>query len=219
MHADTPPVERPPAAKPVEKLPLPRVQLTLEGEVTPELAPIAGRLVALFYQSYPKLLERFEHPSRPAPREIRIVFVPKLDHPAHCVGHTITISADWMLQHPDDLGLLTHELTHAVQNYPQSDPGWLTEGIADYARHLYGPEQQPGWKLPERLTEKQSYRNSYGVTARFLVWVEDKHPGAVDKMHRQMQDREFRVENFEELTGKSVDTLWAECVKELNTAR
>jgi hypothetical protein len=94
----------------------------------------------------------------------------------------------------------------------------LTEGIADYARQLYGPKQQPGWSLPKRLTERNSYRDSYRVTARFLVWLDGKHPGAVDKVHRRMQDREFTLGDFETAAGKPLDVLWADCVKELGAA-
>ncbi|UJR13660.1 hypothetical protein I4U23_000672 [Adineta vaga] len=33
---------------------------------------------------------------------------------------------------------VTHECMHVVQRYPRGDPGWLIEGIADYARWKYG---------------------------------------------------------------------------------
>jgi hypothetical protein len=199
--------------------PQPDLTLVLEGPVDAEFAPIAGRLTALFYECYPNLLTRFEHPTRKAPHKIRLIFDPKLDIPAHCSGDRVTISIDWLKAHPEDIGLLTHELTHAVQAYPDSNPGWLTEGIADYARKVYGPEKQPGWNFPARLSPQQSYTNSYGVTARFLVWIDEKHPGTVDTLHRRMQDREFRLEDFQAATGKTVDELWAECVAELKRER
>ena len=43
------------------------LRLTIEGPVDAELAPVAGKLAEHFYQCYPKLLERFEHPQKPAP--------------------------------------------------------------------------------------------------------------------------------------------------------
>jgi hypothetical protein len=192
-----------------------RFTLSISGEVPAEFAPVVGRLTTLFYESYPKLVERFEHPQKPAPRTIRLTFARRMRVPAYCTGAEIKINVDWLLQHPNDIGLLTHELTHAVQAYPRSDPGWLTEGIADYARQLYGPKEQPGWSLPKRLTARNSYRDSYRVTARFLVWLDGKHPGAVDKLHRRMQNREFTLGDFETATGKPLDTLWIECVREL----
>ena len=39
-------------------------------------------------------------------------------------------------EHPEDTGMVIHELTHIIQNYPSPDPGWVTEGIADYIRRL-----------------------------------------------------------------------------------
>ena len=189
--------------------------LTISGDIDSDLAPVVGRLTTVFYQSYPKLVERFENPKKPAPRQIRVIFERGLKFPAYCTGSEIKVSVEWMQKHPDDLGLLTHELTHAVQAYPAPDPSWLTEGIADYARQLYGPKEQPGWALPTRLTAKQDYKDSYGVTARFLVWLEAKHPGVVDKLHRRMQDREFAVSDFQTLTGTALDSLWDECVRDL----
>lgn len=189
--------------------------LTITGDIDADLAPVVGRLAADFYRAYPKLVERFENPKKSAPRHIRLVLARGLKVPAYCIGAEVHASVEWLRKRPDDIGMLTHELTHAVQAYPTSDPGWLTEGVADYARHLYGPKEQPGWALPERLTRRHSYKDSYGVTARFLVWLDGRHPGVVDKLHRRMQDREFTPDDFRTFTGSPVDALWDECVREL----
>ena len=189
--------------------------LTISGEIDPDLAPVVGQLTTLFYQSYPKLVKRFEHPKKPAPRQINLVLARGIKVPAYCSNATITVSVEWLQKHPDDLGVLTHELTHAAQAYPNSDPGWLTEGLADYARHLYGPKEQPGWALPAQLSTKQSYKDSYRVTGRFLLWLDDKHPGVVNKLHRRMQDREFAIEDFRTFTGTAIDELWEDSVREL----
>lgn len=189
--------------------------LTIRGGVDPEFAPTVGRLTALFYEGYPRLLERFDNPKKPASRQITLMFKQGLRVPAFCSGAQITVSTDWLTRHPEDVALLTHELTHAVQAYPVGEPGWLIEGIADYARHLYGPKEQAGWRLPERLLPRHSYKDSYRVTARFLVWLDQRHPGTVDKLHRRLQDREFALDDFRTFTGKTVDALWQECVREL----
>jgi hypothetical protein len=144
------------------------------------------------------------------------VFVKGLRVPAQCSGNKIEVSVDWLREHPEDTALLTHELTHAVQAYPPSRAGWLTEGIADYARQVYGPKDQPGWSLPKTLTAKQSYKDSYRTTARFLVWLEERTPGSVDKLNRKMQEGKFAIGDFEDIAGRSADALWEECVKELN---
>jgi hypothetical protein len=205
-----------PEPKPEPRTP-PPLSLTIEGEVDGDMAKIAGQLTTLFYECYPKLLKRFEREDKFAARKIKLIFKKGIKVPGYSHRDTVTVSVEWFQKHPEDLALFTHELTHLVQDYPNSNPGWLTEGIADYARHVYGPEKQPGWSLPKKLRANQSYKNSYGVTARFLVWLEEKHPGTVDKVHRQMQAQKFEVENLVELTGKDIDTLWRECVKELDS--
>jgi hypothetical protein len=207
---------QPPAAekqqdKPAEKE---QLKLTIEGDVTKELIPVAGKLTELFYESYPKLLERFENPDKPAPRNIRIIFDSKLKIPAHCSGGRVVVGVDWLTKHPNDYALLTHELTHAVQAYPNGNPGWITEGIADYARHLYGPKVQQGWALPTRLTERQNYKDSYRTSGKFFLWLDEKHPGTVDKIHRAMQDRSYEETMFKKLTDKTIDELWKDCVED-----
>jgi hypothetical protein len=193
-----------------------RFSLTISGEVPADFAPTVGRMAALFYECYPKLVARFEHPDKPAPRRIRLTFRRTLRVPAYCAGDEITVSVEWLQKNPNDIGLFTHELTHAVQAYPRNDPGWFTEGFADFTRQVYGPKVQPGWSLPKRLTDKHSYRDSYRVTGRFLLWLDGKHPGAVDKLHRRMQDKAFTLGDFETFTKKPLDALWKECVEELD---
>jgi hypothetical protein len=208
---DPEPKDDAPDAKP-EPAPL---SLRIEGEVDPELAPVAGEMTAIFYTCYPKLLERLDHPDRPAPRTIRLKFADDMKVPAYCSGNTVTVSIDWLRKHPEDTGLFAHELTHAVQQYRRGAPGWLTEGIADYTRKVYGPESQPGWALPERLTDRHSYKDGYRVTGRFLLWLDEAHPGALDKIHRHLQDGEFAPEDFEAFCGADVETLWAQCLESL----
>jgi len=187
--------------------------LTISGRVDPAMAPVAGQMTTLFYQSYPRLVERFGNSKKPAPTHIELVFERDLKVPAYCSGSKITVSIEWLTRHPEDIGLLTHELTHAVQSYPRSEPEWFTEGLADYARHLYGPREQPNWNLPTQLTAKQSYKDSYRVTGKFFLILDGKYPGIVDKLHRKMQDREFVIEDFKTLTGKTIDELWEECLE------
>jgi hypothetical protein len=199
-------------AEPEKKL----YSVMIAGEIDAKLTPIAGKFVTEFYDCYPRLVERFENPKKPAPRDIKITFA-HIGPPAFCTGSEIKVSVDWLHQHPNDVGMITHELTHSVQGYGGGrTPGWFTEGMAEFARQLYGPKDD-GWSLPRKLTDKQSYKDSYRTTGRFFVWLEEKHPGVLDKLHRKAQDREFTVAEFKTLTGSSIDELWAECVKSLRT--
>lgn len=203
----------------VERSKSPGFSLNVSGDIDADLAPVVGRMTALFFECYPKLVERFENPKQPASRQIQLVLERGLRAPGQCSGAKIAVSVEWLRKHPDDIGLFTHELVHVVQAYPKADPTWLTEGLADYARHLYGPKQQPGWALPQRLTEKQSYKDGYGATARFLLWLETRHPGTVDKLNRRMQAQEFAEKDFQTFTGHSLDALWEECVRDLEKPR
>jgi hypothetical protein len=54
------------------------------------------------------------------PRTITLIFKPTLEVPAYCVGSTITINGAWITSHPEDLGMVVHELTHVIQQYPGS---------------------------------------------------------------------------------------------------
>jgi hypothetical protein len=122
----------------------------------------------------------------------------------------VTISARWMHLHPEDIDVITHEVMHIVQDYGQSDaPGWLTEGIADYARYKFGVNNEAAnWSLPA-YKATQSYTNAYRVTARFLLWVEEKvKPGVVKEMDNQLRKHTYTDNSWKVLTGKTVDELW-----------
>lgn len=191
--------------------------LTTRGTLDKDLIPVVGTLASWYYECYPRLLDHFDNPHKPASRHIRLVFkkLGIVGPPAYCVGSEITLNVDYLRRHPHDLGMLTHELTHAVQNYPDNNLGWLTEGIADYARHRYGPRNEPNWKLPKQLQPGQNYKDGYTTTARFLVWLESKHPNLVTRIHREMQNRAFTLTSFKEWTGQDVDQLWKQCQQEL----
>jgi hypothetical protein len=126
-------------------------------------------------------------------------------------GDSVRISPKWLKEHPEDIDVITHEAMHIVQAYRHPVPGWLTEGIADYARYTYGVNNQAGkWRLPD-FRAGQHYTNAYRVTARFLVWLEKHdHPGIVDKLDKAARDGSYRPSMWAELTGKTVDELWQE---------
>lgn len=193
-------------------------QIEIDFSADETLAPTVEKLREVFQEGYPKLVKRFQNPNRPAQKVVPLVFQKGLPHPAHASRGKLVFSVEWFQKRPDDLGVMTHELTHIVQSYPGGNPGWLVEGVADYARHLYGPKADP-WKIPAKLVAgRHNYKQGYGVTARFLVWLEERKPGIVDELHRRMQGRTFKMEAFEELAGKNVDALWDECVASFQQA-
>lgn len=126
-------------------------------------------------------------------------------------GGKIRVSADYVRKHPDDDGMIVHELVHVVQAYPDPNPIWLTEGLADYVRYWH---YEPGQRDFRINKDRSSYRDSYGTTARFLAWVQvAKDSKIIHKLNTAMNRGEYRDALFEEATGKSLDELWSEFVQ------
>lgn len=122
-------------------------------------------------------------------------------------GTTITVSSHWIEKHPDDLGLVLHELVHVIQAYPSGEPWWLTEGIADYVRWgIYEGKDQPWFPRPQ---ENQGYKKGYRVAAGFLLWLEsDIAPGIVKKLNTAIRRRTYSEGLFKAETNQSLDELW-----------
>lgn len=166
------------------------------------------KFVDMYFSIYPTLLNRFY---TGASKQVTFVIDPSYNGVAYTSGTTVTYSAAWMANHPQDVDVLTHEVMHIVQAYTGGTPGWLTEGIADYVRYKYGVNNGPaGWSFPA-WSSSQSYTDAYRVTARFLVWLE-RHVRAtiVDDLNTALRNKTYSANTWNQLTGKSVDQLWAD---------
>lgn len=165
------------------------------------------RMVKTFFTVYPELAKAYNHKTL---RSVTMVIDTAYDGVAATDNGKVTVSNKWMHKHPEDIDVVTHEVMHIVQDYGDSNgPGWLTEGIADYARYKFGVNNAAAnWKLPD-YKPTQNYDNAYRVTARFLVWMEAKvKPGIVKTLDKQMRDHTFTDNTWKTLTGKTVDELW-----------
>lgn len=144
-----------------------------------------------------------------SPAEIRLEFKHDLKAPAATSGDTIHVSVNWIKRHPEDFGMVIHELVHVIQRYPDggNKPGWLVEGIADYIRWWrYEPEAP---RSP--VAADASYRDGYRTTAAFLAWISAHYDKRlVRRLDRALRDGKYSNDIFEEMTGKSVDALWNE---------
>lgn len=133
--------------------------------------------------------------------------------PAYASGGEITISGKWIKEHPDDLGLVIHELVHVIQQYPhfEGKPGWLVEGIADYIRWWrYEPE------APRRRPDpaKANYTDSYRTTGWWLGWVSQKYDRRlVPALDRALRNKQDPMPIFKAMTGKTPEELWKEFVE------
>jgi hypothetical protein len=148
-------------------------------------------------------------------KRVHIVIKKEISAPAWASGDTITVSAKWITEHPDDLGMMVHELTHIIQSYPrnESNVGWLVEGIADYVRWWrYEPEAP----RPRIDPEKSKYTDAYRTTAYWLAWVSRKYDmRLVPALDRELRKGKDPNPVFLKVTGKKPDELWKEFIASL----
>lgn len=170
------------------------------------------RLIDTYFITYPKLAKDFNRKTR---KSVTFVIDPEYKGVAATSGGVVRYNPGWFVKNPSDIDVVTHEVMHIVQDYPRrAGPGWLTEGIADYVRFKYGVANEEGnWSLT-KFNEKQSYKNSYRITARFLHWIVTHH----DKKFVKKLDHDLRAGNYSpefwvERTGSTVDELWEEYAK------
>ena len=124
-------------------------------------------------------------------------------------GSRVVVSSHWIEKHPEDIGLVVHELVHIIQGYPSPHPGWVTEGIADYLRWAIFEGKPQEW-FPISAKE-QGYRDSYRVTAGFFLWLEsDRAPGIVRRLNAAMRAGAYEDTIFEKAAGAPLDELWKE---------
>jgi hypothetical protein len=164
-------------------------------------------MVSTFFTIYPEESRDF---NPDASKTVNIILDPAYDGVAATANATETYSANYLKSNPADTDTVTHESMHIVQDYGQQNiPGWLVEGIADYARYRYGVNNAAaGWSLPA-YQSGQNYTDSYRVTARFLVWIEEHHPGAVQRFDAALRGRTYTDQTWVQITGASVDQNWA----------
>src|SRR5262249_46375385 len=143
------------------------VKVVVEVSEVPELKEWAEKAKVLVEKWHPILVNLLPSDGFTAPGEVKLVFKKDMKGVAHTSGATITIAADWVKKHPDDFGMVIHELTHVIQSYPRAGDGWLVEGIADYVRLFHF---EPKARLDRVDPARQSYRDGYRVTALFLAW-------------------------------------------------
>ena len=167
------------------------------------------RLVNTFFMVYPELAKTY---NKKTLKEVKMVIDTTYKGVAETDNGKVTISSEWLHKRPEDIDVVTHEVMHIVQDYGESTgPGWLTEGIADYARYKFGVNNPAAkWALPA-YKSTQKYTDAYRVTARFLVWIAEKvKPGIVKDFNKQLQLHTFTDNSWKTATGKTLDELWVE---------
>ena len=184
-------------------------KVVLDVKAAPEAAQWAAgakRVVEIWYA----ILYEVMYPAGHAPpRTITIHFKDPTKFLAYTIAsqNDITISAKWVKDHPDDIGMVIHELTHILQNYPASKGEnifWIQEGIANYVRYYeFEPEK------PFGLNKKNTYRDGYGMAATFLDWIERTYgPHVVEKLNARLAIGAYNEGLFENYTRETLADLW-----------
>jgi len=175
----------------------------------PELQPWGRAAEALCQSWYPRIVTilAMDDTERPLPPVVRIIFEKDMKGVAYAGGGEIHIAANWVREHPNDFGMVAHELTHLVQRYPRNRAGWLVEGIADYVRLQHF---EPALERPRIDFNRAKYTDAYKTTASFLIWLESKH-GAdfVPKLSSSLRNGSYTDARFKELAGKELPELWS----------
>jgi hypothetical protein len=115
-------------------------------------------------------------------------------------GTDVFLSAPWFAEHPDDIGGVLHEFTHAIMRAPTYDETtiWLIEGLADYVRDQLGHEAP--WTRAHYEPGKATA--GYQTTAHFLQHVERQHPGTVKRLAQALMDDTYSPDAFRRCTGE-----------------
>ena len=172
-------------------------------------AKVKQRMINTFFQVYPLQAKKYNVKTL---RKVIFIIDPAYDGVAASWNGIVRYNPEWLKKHPGDIDVVTHEIMHITQWYPNgAGPGWLTEGIADYVRYTMGVDNVgANWTMPE-FNPKQNYTDAYRVTARFLVWVEKNYnKNLVKKMDTALRNHTYNSNLWVQYTGKTVDELWAE---------
>ena len=196
----------------MEKKEIRKDGLLVKGDIDALPSETMEKLLRCFDEVFPAIWEKFGAGEKPT-----IVYEIKRSYKgiAYTAGDHIGLNPGWLVEHPNDIDCMTHELIHAAQGYPHYDPSWLVEGIADYGRDLFGQyNEDAGWHLP-RHYRGGKLTDGYGTTAAFLKYVETLPGGSglVDACNRALQEDRYTPAIFSDMTGKSIEELWADYTK------
>jgi len=189
------------------------VNVIVDLSDAPEAAAWVYRAKPLVEKWHPIIADMLKSDGFVPASEVKLVPKKDMKIPAATSGNVISISVDHISHHPDDYGMVIHELVHVLQRYPRvdKDTWWLVEGIADYIRYY---RFEPKIKLPRLDPSKASFRDGYKTSARFLAWIERKHDRTiVKKLNLALRKGEYRPELFQEWTKQSLDQLWVNFVR------
>src|SRR5207244_2755392 len=86
--------------------------VTIDVSAASEARPWAEQAQGLVRDWFPHVCQLLATENYTQPRQLRLVFKPNINAPAYSAGGQITVNAKWIAQHPDDFGMMIHEMTH-----------------------------------------------------------------------------------------------------------
>lgn len=162
---------------------------------------------------WPKIHDLLGVPLPKEPAPIQIVIKTHGNGVAGTGGRYIEVNGDFVRKHPDDVGLIVHELVHVVQAYPRYNPSWLVEGIADYIRWM---RYEPVSAWPKVNPDKADFHRGYRDVGAFLDWAQAKYDAnLVKKLDKALKLNLYDNQTWVLSTHKSFDDLWAEYLNSL----
>jgi hypothetical protein len=171
---------------------------------------VKKNMITTFFTVYPQEMAAY-NPS--ANKTVIIVIDKDCPELSATVDNVIRFQPKWFTQHPKDIDVVTHEAMHIVQHYQANNyqPRWLSEGIADYVRQLYGlSNKASGWSMPPVMSG-MNYQYGYRIAARFLFWIAQyKDKDFVKEVDRSMRENKYTTSIWKQRTGKTLDELWQE---------
>ncbi|MHB8636262.1 MAG: basic secretory protein-like protein [Fimbriimonadaceae bacterium] len=217
VQLPSPPTDKPSPNRIGDFISGPDKPLVVDAATKQKLEELAKTYQQVAIDNYPLIIKTLHLEGKPAPtKTVRIVLTYAYGGVAATSGTPqgprIEVSARYALAHPDDVGLIVHEMVHVVQSYKHYNdadvPGWLVEGIADYVRWFF---YEPLSQRPHPTAAQADARKSYRITAAFLFWVSNRYDAdLVPKLNAALQANTYTEGLFKDLTGKTLDELNAE---------
>jgi hypothetical protein len=200
-------------------------QIDIDYTQTPELKEwVDKQLRPALEEWYPIIIADLPSEGFSPPKRFTVTLEANGNGVAATGGTHVTANAKWikseLARGPQNeaVGALIHEEVHVVQQYGHvrgghRDPGWLTEGIADYIR--WWKFEPASVRTPVRPIKRDgqpaSYTDSYRTTAAFLEYVAKNHDHEiVVKLNAAGRDNTYSPDLWKKYTGRSIDELWAE---------
>ena len=201
-----------------------KTSITIDTSAAPELQEWARtKLAPVLALWYPRIDGLLASDGFVAPTHVAITFKPE-PGVAETLGTEVSGNSQWFRGQLDGeaVGAMVHELVHVVQQYgdrePESFPGWLTEGIADYIRFFkFEPDYHGAddvW-LARQDPAKVRFDGAYRLSANFLDWVTRKYdPQIVEKLNAAARRGVYSEGIWREKSGKTVVELGNEWKEE-----